>query len=133
MQDIVLKMYFEEKKKQIEIANILSISKYKVSRILTKDARYKQEKENRKKENKQKHIENTKRYMKIKREKQYEEAEILKLVHNQAIMELSDGNKLCNRAFRKWNSSAYKYNVKKKCYVFNRKLNGTYSVPKIIK
>lgn len=133
MQDIVLKMYFEEKKRQIEIASILNISKYKVSRILTKDERYKQEKENRKKENKQKHIEDAKQYMKMKREKKYEEAEILKLAHSQAILELSDGNKISNRAFRKWNSSAYKYNVKKKCYVFNRKLNGTYSVPKIIK
>ena len=133
MKSIVLKMYFEDKKKQIEIASILNISKYKVSRILTKDEKYKQEKETRKEQNKQKHIEDTKRYMKIKREKQYEEVERLKLAHNQAIMELSDGNRISNITFRRWNSSAYKYNVKKKCYVFNSKLNGTYSMPKIIK
>lgn len=52
MQEIILKMYFEDKLKQIEIANKLNISKYKVSRIVTKDSRYKKEKEERKEKNK---------------------------------------------------------------------------------
>lgn len=55
MNEKILKMYFEDKMKQIEIAKELNISKYKVSRVVTKDFRYKLEKEKRKKKrNKQK-------------------------------------------------------------------------------
>ena len=45
MNEKILKMYFEDKMKQIEIAKELNISKYKVSRVVTKDFRYKLEKE----------------------------------------------------------------------------------------
>ena len=48
MNEKILKMYFEDKMKQIEIAKELNISKYKVSRVVTKDFRYKLEKEKRK-------------------------------------------------------------------------------------
>ena len=43
MNEKILKMYFEDKMKQIEIAKELNISKYKVSRVVTKDFRYKLE------------------------------------------------------------------------------------------
>ena len=42
MNEEILKMYFEDKLKQIEIAEKLKISKYKVSRVVTKDSRYQQ-------------------------------------------------------------------------------------------
>lgn len=61
MNENILKMYFENKMKQTEIAEKLKISKYKVSRVVTKDSRYQQEKDNRKLENKNKHNERTKR------------------------------------------------------------------------
>lgn len=59
-------MYFKEKMKQIDIATKLGVSKYKVSRVISKDPRSKDEKENRKIENKKKNIEYTKSYMKQK-------------------------------------------------------------------
>ena len=49
MNEKILKMYFEDKMKQIEIAKELNISKYKVSRVVTKDFRYKLEKESKEK------------------------------------------------------------------------------------
>ena len=67
MEDKILKMYFENKLKQAEIAKQLCVSKSKVSRVLNKDSRYPQEKEERKIKNKEKHNEDTKKYIKNKR------------------------------------------------------------------
>ena len=61
MEEEILKKYFQDKMKQIDIANELNISKYKVSRVVTKDSRYQEEKEYRKIINKKKHIEKTKK------------------------------------------------------------------------
>ena len=38
MEEDILKMYFKEKMKQINIAKKLNISKYKVSRVISKNA-----------------------------------------------------------------------------------------------
>ena len=50
IKEQVLNLYFIEHKKQKEIAEELNISKYTVSRIVTKDDRYLIEKEERKKQ-----------------------------------------------------------------------------------
>lgn len=49
MEKEILKKYFQDKMKQKDIANELNVSKYKVSRVVTKDERYIKEKERRKK------------------------------------------------------------------------------------
>ena len=59
VKEIILKLYFEEGKKQKEIADILEISKYKVSRILNNDERYLTEKDKRKALSQQKHKKQT--------------------------------------------------------------------------
>ena len=43
----IIEMFFIEEMKQIDIATILNISKYKVSRVVTQDSRYAKEKERR--------------------------------------------------------------------------------------
>ena len=48
MESKILDMYFKEKMKQIDIATELGVSKYKVSRVIAKDPRSIEEKENRK-------------------------------------------------------------------------------------
>lgn len=141
MEEKIKDMYFLEKKKQIEIANELNISKYKVSRILTKDPRYKEEKEYRKIINEKNHIEKTKKYIAKtrriqKREKVYNPSdyEILKMIHNQDAIELSGAkNIINNRAYKKWNSSVYEYNEKNKSYVLKKGINVGADVPKKIK
>ena len=67
MEKEILKKYFEDKMKQKDIANEMNISKYKVSRVVTRDSRYNEEKERRKLFSKQKHKENTMNYIKGKR------------------------------------------------------------------
>ena len=135
MNKIILKKFFEEKKTQIEIAKELNISKSKVSRVVSKDSRYCEEKESRKQINKKKNIEFTKQYMISKRRKENVDIEyaILKQAHKQASFELSGGKMpINNRAFRNWNSSIYKYNEKNKSYVLKKGINVGVDVPKRI-
>lgn len=137
MEDKVIDMYFKDKMKQIDIANKLNISKYKVSRILTKEPKYIEEKEKRKKINHEKNIEETKDYIKAKRKvtqfKNNADDLILKNMHNQASAELSQPKRISNMAFRNWNKSAYTYNEKKKRFEFRKELGRSADVPKYIK
>ncbi len=134
MKDKVLNMYYIGKKKQIEIANQLNISKYKVSRIVRNDSRFNKEKQDRKLLNKKKHIENTKNYINKKRKVKSDiDYAILKKQHEQASRELSGStNYISNRALKKWNSSAYKYNEKDKSYVLRKEINAGRDIPKSI-
>ena len=131
----VLKLYFTEHKKQKEIAEKLNISKYTVSRIVTKDSRYINEKEDRKKQSKINNKKKTIEYIYSRRnQKKVEEYDSVRKMHIQAVMELSEGNKpMNNRAYRDWNSSIYKYNEKSKSYVLKKEINVGADVPKRIK
>lgn len=136
MEELILKMYFEDKLKQIEIAKILNISKYKVSRIVSKDfEKYSIEKERRKEVNKLCHIEKTKQYISNNRKSKGIDLEYarLKQEHIQATRELSgSGKPISNRAYRDWNTSIYKYNEKNKSYILKRGINVGADVPKRI-
>ena len=136
MDDEILKKYFEKKMKQVDIATELNVSKYKVSRVVTKDPRYKTEKERRKESNRKKNREETKKYISKERKKKKDDIayEQLKQAHIQATMELSGGRKtISNRAFRNWNSSIYKYNEKNQSYQLKSGINVGADVPKTIK
>lgn len=136
MEEEILKKYFEDKMKQVDIATELNVSKYKVSRVVTKDLRYKTEKERRKQSNRKKNREETKKYIKGERKKKKDDNtyEQLQQAHIQATMELSGGRKnISNRAFRNWNSSIYKYNEKNQSYQLKSGINVGADVPKTIK
>ena len=133
MEEIIIKMYFENKMKQVDIAKTLNISKYKVSRVVTKDTRYKEEKEQRKHKNKKMHTDKTKQYIYHKREEESAIKQQLKQNHIQASIELSGGKSINNRAFRKWNSSIYKLNSKRKYYEIDKNINVSNDVPKIVR
>ena len=135
MIEMILQKYFLEGKSQTEIAKELNISKSKVSRIVSMDKRYILEKERRKKENQVKNKEFTKDYMKRKRKNKSIDLDyiILRKLHDQASRELSGGRKPINdRAYRDWNTSAYKYNDKNKSYELIKEINAGADVPKRI-
>ncbi len=134
MENKILDMYFKEKMKQIDIATKLGVSKYKVLRVISKDPRSKEEKENRKIENKKKNIEYTKSYMKQKwANREQDNLAVVKNMHDQAVRELSGAkNHISNRAFRNWNSSIYKYNTRTKSYVLKKDITVGADVPKRI-
>ena len=136
MNEKILKMYFEDKMKQIEIAKKLNISKYKVSRVVAKDSKYQEEKNNRKLKSQNEHIKRTKEYIREKRKNNnsHNDYEILKQMHNQASRELSGGTKsISNKAYRDWNVSAYKYNKRNKCYELKKEIVTGIDIPKKIK
>lgn len=131
----ILKLYFESKLKQVEIAGKLNISKNAVSKILKLDERYQKEKDYRKQLNKKKHNKqiqnNVEQHRKIKQSANELDYYILKSMHEQASKELSGGRKpISDRAYRDWNSSAYKYNENSKCYVLKKGINVGADVPK---
>ena len=129
----ILKMYYIDKMKQKDIANKLQVSKYKVSRIVTKDERYKAEKERRKTLNANKNKENTIRYIKQKRNHNSIDYYMMKAQHEQASKELSRGKRnVSNLDYRNWNKTAYIYNRKKKRFEFKENLGRSYDVPKYI-
>lgn len=135
MDELILEKYFNEKKTQIEIAKELNVSKYKVSRVVSKDVRYLMEKENRKIQNKKKNIEFTKNYMTLKRKQKRIDIEyaLLRQAHEQASRELSGGSRpISNRAFRDWNTSIYDFNSKSQSYVLKRGIVVGSDVPKRI-
>ena len=136
MKDEIIKKYFQDKMKQIEIAKELNISKYKVSRVVTKDPRYKEEKERRKEANRRKNREETKEYINKERKKKKDDVGYaqLKQAHIQATAELSGGRKtISNRAFRDWNTSIYEYDSKSQSYKLKKGINAGIDVPKTIK
>ena len=137
LEQEILNLYFVECLKQTEIAKRLEISNSKVSRIVTKDSRYPEEKERRKEISKIKHSESAKRIMKKKRERiKFEKNAddlLLRKMHNQASMELSKNSRLSDMAYRNWNTSAYKYNEEKKRYEFREELGRSYDVKKYLK
>lgn len=131
--EIIVKLYFENRMNQKQIAEQLNISKYIVSRVIIKDSRYCKEKERRKEISQKRHKEKTIQYIKKSREK-YNDYCILKNQHIQASLELSGGKKnISNRAFRDWNKSIYKYDAKTKSYKLKSNIVATYDVPKTIK
>lgn len=112
-------LYFIQKKSATEIADIINISISYISRIVRKDERYIEEKERRKNETLIKRREKQKELIyKQKKFKVNDDATFLQKIHEQDVAELSKHSTISNVALRKWCSSAYRYNSKKKCYEF---------------
>lgn len=133
----ILDMYFIEKLRPVDIAKKLNISKSAVTQVLNKDKKYIEIKQERKNLNRNKHIEETKNYIKDKRKitqfKNNADDLILKNMHNQASRELSEPKRLSNMAYRNWNKSAFTYNVEKSRFEFRKELGRSCDVPKYIK
>lgn len=134
----IIKMYFEEKMRPVDIAKKLNITKSAITQVLKKDNRYLRIKKERKNINQRKHREKTKDYVRKNRKiAQFEKCAddlILRNMHNQASRELSKPKRLSNMAYRNWNKSAYSYNVKKKRFEFREnELGRSFDVPKYIK
>ena len=130
----ILKLYYKEGLKVVEIASKCKISKQYVSKIIKQDERYLSEKKKRKDKTQQKKKDYTNKKMKEIRQEKMQIDAYMKQQHLQATKEISGGQTIIsNRAFRKWNASAYKYNDRKKCYEYDKKLIRTYATPRYIK
>lgn len=131
----IIELYFIKKYKQIDIVKLLNISSSTVNRIIMSDTRYTEEKNLRQNANKAKNKKETIQYItKIRKQKSNDiDYECMKKQHIEASMELSGGVKpIPDRAFRNWNTSAYRFNEKTKCYILRNGITAGIDVPKKI-
>ena len=128
----IIDLFYREHSKPVDIALELNVSNAYVSKVIKKDFRYYEEKNQRKQQNKQKHKERTIEYMKLKQKSNKDSYEALKAQLKQDAEELSYYFDISDRSFRKFNSSAYKYNAKKKRFEIDRKLTVSIDVPKVV-
>lgn len=131
----IIELYYMNHLKIKEIQDLLKISSAYISKIIKTDSRYETEKVYRKELSSKNRKIAQNNFMKNKREKQRIEDNysIVQVQHEQASRELSKSKHLTNENYRKWNTSAYKYNPSKKRYEFDDKLGRSADVPKYIK
>lgn len=133
----IIDLFYNKRLKPTDIALKLNVSNSYVTKVIKNDSRYYEEKDKRKKQNRIKHNEQTKEYMRSKREnskrRNNKDNLDLKSMHNQAVAELSQKRRLTNMNYRDWNKSAFIYNEKRKGYEFKKELGRSYDVPKFIK
>ena len=129
----ILDLFFNEHLKQVDIAEMLDISKQYVSKIVKADSKYEKAKENKLKQNAIKRKEYLKEYFKTYQRSKCEDNsyENLKAQLNQDTLELSYFSDISDYAFAKWNISAYHRN-KKGNLVLNKDLKVGFNVPKTI-
>ena len=128
----IISLYYEQDWKPTKIAEELNVSKPYITKIIKKDNRYIKEKEKRKQQNAIKNKEETKKYIKKKKENEKRLNECVRVQHLQATMELSSKHSISNRDFRNWNKSIYNYDQKRKQYILKEEITVTNDVPKKI-
>lgn len=131
----IINLFYIEHLKVKEIAEKEKTSSAYITKIIKQDQRYLQEKEYRKIKSKDRRKISQNNFIKNKRKTMRIEDNyaILLAQHKQATRELSKSRHLTNENYRKWNSSAYKYNPSKRRYEFKEELGRAYDVPKYIK
>lgn len=132
IKEKIIDLFYNKHLKPVDIALELNVSNAYVSKIIKKDSRYHEEKSQRKQQNQLKHKERTIEYMKLKQKSNKDSYEALKAQLKQDAEELSYYFDISDRSFRKFNSSAYKYNNKKKSFEIDRKLTVSIDVPKVV-
>lgn len=133
-KDKILKMYYEEKIKQNDIATLLEISQSYISQVIKKDDRYKSFKEDRHKKSMKKKAEYNKAYLaNYERPKKIDnsyQALQAQLARDAQALSYKNDNYISNLAFTKWNRSVYKYDKYSSDLVLDKSINVTKDVPK---
>ena len=134
-KDKIIGMFFINHLSVKEIADSIGTSSAYITKIIKTDERYVMEKQYRKEKSKEKRKQDKNNFMKNKREQKRidDNYSFVQAQHYQATRELSKSRHITNETYRKWNSSAYKYNPLKKRYEFDEKLGRASDIPKYIK
>ena len=134
MKEQILSLFYVHHLKQVQIAEHLMVSQPYVSKIVTVNERYLEEVMNRKDIN----AKNRKTYLKeyhenyIRPKNEDGSYDLVKVQHRKDVAELSHGSSLSDENFWKFNSSAFKYNDKKKRYELDKSIKTSNDVPKHI-
>lgn len=134
-KDKIIELFFINHLSVKEIADSIGTSSAYITKIIKTDDRYVGEKQYRKEKSKEKRKQDKNNFMKNKREQKRidDNYSFVQAQHYQATRELSKSRHITNETYRKWNSSAYKYNPLKKRYEFDEKLGRASDIPKYIK
>lgn len=134
-KDKIIELFFIRHLSVKEIADSIGTSSAYITKIIKTDDRYVGEKQYRKEKSKEKRKQDKNNFMKNKREQKRidDNYSFVQAQHYQATRELSKSRHITNETYRKWNSSAYKYNPLKKRYEFDEKLGRASDIPKYIK
>lgn len=134
-KDKIIELFFIRHLSVKEIADSIGTSSAYITKIIKTDERYVMEKQYRKEKSKEKRKQDKNNFMKNKREQKRidDNYSFVQAQHYQATRELSKSRHITNETYRKWNSSAYKYNPLKKRYEFDEKLGRAADIPKYIK
>lgn len=134
-KDKIIELFFINHLSVKKIADSVGTSSAYITKIVKTDERYIQEKQYRKEKSKEKRKQDKNDFMKNKREQKRidDNYSFVQAQHYKATRELSKSRHLTNETYRKWNSSAYKYNPLKKRYEFDEKLGRASDIPKYIK
>ena len=134
-KDKIIELFFINHLSVKEIADSVGTSSAYITKIIKTDERYVMEKQYRKEKSKEKRKKDKNNFMKNKREQKRidDNYSFVQAQHYQATKELSKSRHITNETYRKWNSSAYKYNPLKKRYEFDEKLGRASDIPKYIK
>ena len=134
-KDMIIELFFEQHLKVNEIAQNIGTSSAYITKIIKQDQRYLEEKQSRQEVSKLNRKIAQNNFMKNKREQKRidDQYSIVQAQHKQDAMELSKRGHMNNQTFRKWNSSAYKYNPSKHRYEFNEQFGRASDVHKYVK
>ena len=134
----IIRLYYEEHKRPSEIAPIIKKTPQYVSKIVTKDKRYKKEKQYKKQQSLERkkayNREYSKSYVRNAKEKEDRE-EYYKLLAriDKDNKVLSTKTEMSDVDFAKWNRSIYDYANNSSNLVVKKDVNVTFDVPKIVR
>ena len=134
----IIRLYYEEHKRPSEIAPIIKKTPQYVSKIVTKDKRYKKEKQYKKQQSLERkkayNREYSKSYVRNAQEKEDRE-EYYKLLAriDKDNKVLSTKTEMSDVDFAKWNRSIYDYANNSSNLVVKKDINVTFDVPKIVR
>lgn len=128
----IIELFFEKHLRPIEIAKKLKVGMPYITKIIQKDARYIQEKEDRRLENKEKNKTQKRIYAQNRRKKEKQEYQKLLVQINRDNEYLSTKKKENDLQFVNSNRSAYGYDKNSSDLVLKANINAGYAVPKRI-
>lgn len=129
----IIKLFYEEHKRPVDIAEQLKVSKSAITKAIQKDERYAEEKEKRMQLSKEKHKESKKKYIRKKRQEEKSQYQALMFQINKDNAYLSNRKQISDLAFSKWNRSIYEYDKKSSDLVLKQGINTGADIPKRVR
>ena len=126
----ITRLFYEEHLKGTEIAKQIGVNKSYVTKIIQKDERYINEKENRMKQSKERHKACKREYMGRKRQTDKQEYQALLRQINADNEYLSTKSEMSDIAFTNWNRGMFDYDKYSSDLILKKGITTGYNVPK---